>query len=239
LINKILKYDCGHDLMNMSKESRNQGNKQNRILTQDKEIGNDEGHEGFRLFNFTLFGKPKFHFFKINFIMFIICLIWALIFFIVPAMLPANSVDLGDEGTVGVNPLLEDNEKQIAQINNSFARSIYNFGDSTCHQKNSRSLFINGNQMPLCARDIGIYLGFAIGALVVTLMVVELRMWWIIGSLIPIGVDGLTQAMTAYESTNPLRLITGGIAGMMTTMVLGVMFYEIYVSYKEKKKKNP
>lgn len=174
-------------------------------------------------------------FFKINFIMFIICFIWVAILFIVPAMLPANSVDLGDDGVVGKEPLLEDNEKQIENINNSFAEAIYRFGDGSCHQLNHRSLFINGNQMPLCARDIGIYAGFAIGALIVTFYAVELRMWWIVGSLVPIGIDGLTQMFTSYESNNPLRLITGGLAGIMTTMVLGIMFYELYITSKYRK----
>ena len=174
-------------------------------------------------------------FFHINFIMFIICFIWASIFFIVPAMLPADSVDLGDDGVVGKEPFMEDNQQQIEDINNSFAEAIYNFGDSSCHQLNHRSLFINGNQMPLCARDIGIYVGFAIGALIVTFFAVEMRMWWILGSLVPIGIDGLTQMFTSYESTNPIRLITGGLAGIMTTMIMGIMIYEIYLTGKYKK----
>jgi uncharacterized membrane protein len=176
-------------------------------------------------------------FFYINFIMFMICFIWASIFFIVPAMLPADSVDLGDDGVVGKEPFLEDNAEQIDDINNSFAEAIYNFGDSSCHQLNHRSLFINGNQMPLCARDIGIYVGFAIGALVVTFFAVELRMWWILGSLVPIGIDGLTQMFTAYESNNPIRLLTGGLAGVMTTMVMGIMIYEIYITGQYRKQR--
>jgi uncharacterized membrane protein len=181
--------------------------------------------------------KLRFHFFSINFIMFLLCFLWVLILFAVPAFLPANSVDLGDDGVVGVDPLLENNKREIQNnISNPFARSIYNFGDSTCHQLNHRSLFINGNQMPLCARDIGIYVGFAIGALLVTFLIIEIKPWWVVGSIVPIGIDGLTQAFTAYESNNPLRLITGGLAGMMTTMVLGIMFYEIYTTHKESKK---
>ena len=185
-----------------------------------------------------MFDTPvrRIGFFHINFVMFIITLIWALILFMTPALLPANSVDLGDDGVVGVVPTMEDNRAQIdLQIDSSFARAIYHFGDSSCHQLNYRSYFINGNQMPLCARDIGIYVGFVIGALFVTFYTVEMRMWWVIGALIPIGIDGTVQAVTSYESTNPIRLITGGIAGIMTTMVLGIMFYEIYLSYKFKK----
>ena len=46
---------------------------------------------------------------------------------------------------------------------------IYIFGDLWCHQRSDRSLFINGNQMPVCARCLGIFLGFPFGILVSTL----------------------------------------------------------------------
>jgi uncharacterized membrane protein len=211
--------------------------------TDDSEISRDDADYKF----YDAFDNPgpmrqirRIPFFKINFIMFLISFFWVSIFFIVPAVLPADSVDLGDDGVVGKEAFLEDNDQQIKEINNSFAEAIYNFGDSSCHQLNHRSYFINGNQMPLCARDIGIYLGFAIGALIVTFFSVEMRMWWILGSLVPIGVDGLTQMFTSYESTNPVRLITGGLAGIMTTMVMGIMIYEIYITgqYKKQQKQH-
>jgi uncharacterized membrane protein len=189
-----------------------------------------------RILDALLGPTRRSYFFYGNFIMFIITMIWVSILFIIPAVLPANSVDLGDDGVVGVEPLKENNREEIRdQIESDFARSIYDFGDETCHQMNHRTLFINGNQMPLCARDIGIYVGFVIGALLVTFYVVELRIWWILGALIPIGADGLTQALTTYESNNPMRLLTGGLAGMMTTMVIGIIIYELYVGHKMKK----
>lgn len=174
--------------------------------------------------------NKEFFFYLPNFIMFLICFSLVMIFFYVPATQPSDSIDLGDDGKVGISPD-EDNREQIKeQVKGSFAQKIYNFGDSSCHQINRRSLFINGNEMPLCARDIGIYAGFAIGAIIVTFRKIEIRVWWVLGALIPIGVDGLTQLFTSYESNNPMRLITGGLAGIMTTMVLGIMFYELYIT---------
>jgi uncharacterized membrane protein len=190
------------------------------------------------LMSFFTLNITRIPFFKFNFIMFLVCMAWVIILFAVPAVLPANSVNFGDDGVVGIRPLYEDTQTQIEEdVDNEFCKSIYNFGDSSCHLLENRTYFIKGNQMPLCARDVGIYVGFALGAIFLTFFMIELKIWWIIASLVPIGVDGLTQMYTAYESTNPVRLITGGLAGMMTTMVLGIMFYEMYMTHKYEKER--
>ncbi|MCK5772932.1 MAG: DUF2085 domain-containing protein [Thermoplasmata archaeon] len=46
-----------------------------------------------------------------------------------------------------------------------FHKVMYTFGDFNCHQKEDRSIIINGNQMPLCARDVAIFLGMGFGSL--------------------------------------------------------------------------
>ena len=43
-----------------------------------------------------------------------------------------------------------------------FSAFVYGFGDLNCHQKHERSWFVNGNQMPVCTRDIGIFAGLAV-----------------------------------------------------------------------------
>ena len=48
---------------------------------------------------------------------------------------------------------------------NVYAAFTYAFGDFNCHQKFERSWEINGNQMPVCVRDIGIFFGLVIGSL--------------------------------------------------------------------------
>jgi len=120
----------------------------------------------------------------------------------------------------------------------------YAFGDLNCHQKHERSWEINGNQMPVCARDIGIFLGFAIGCLIFglrgfnrwtvrdTFLSVFPDQWMdavyerdlrlvamilVLGlGLVPMAIDGFTQLLLdSYESNNPLRLITGAGAGIV------------------------
>ena len=39
-----------------------------------------------------------------------------------------------------------------------YAAFIYGFGDLNCHTKAERSWEVNGNQMPVCVRDVGIFL---------------------------------------------------------------------------------
>jgi len=75
-----------------------------------------------------------------------------------------------------------------------------------------------GYPLPVCARDVGIYaVALLSGVLLYFLKksdndVVPNPLWFVI-ALIPIGLDGGTQLLGWRESTNLLRLITGGIAG--------------------------
>jgi uncharacterized membrane protein len=45
-----------------------------------------------------------------------------------------------------------------------FHMSVYLFGDFNCHQRESRTLIMNDNQMPVCARDTAIFLGILVGS---------------------------------------------------------------------------
>jgi len=49
---------------------------------------------------------------------------------------------------------------------NPFAGAIYLFGDYNCHQREERSIVLNGNQLPVCARDVSIFTGILLGAAV-------------------------------------------------------------------------
>ena len=90
-------------------------------------------------------------------------------FFLAPAMLPEGYIsEIGEE---------EGSENQANRINFSgnwsqmiedghyFEAAIYYFGDFNCHQLPERSYSINGNQQPVCSRDIGMFLGGTLGAL--------------------------------------------------------------------------
>ena len=151
--------------------------------------------------------------------------------------------DHGEGGKVGHDQSQHGGSFAWAELNPLWALT-YGFGDLNCHQKHERSWEINGNQMPVCARDIGIFLGFSIGCLIFglrgfnrwtvrdTFLSVfpddsmrrvyekDVRlplMLFIMGlGLVPMGVDGFTQLLLdSYESNNPLRLVTGAGAGLV------------------------
>ena len=170
----------------------------------------------------------KFH--PMVLIPFIITMTWALCMVAAPLSLPAGSVkDLS--GAVGV----VDNANQTAGMN-PFAKTIYDSGDINCHQKASRSLFINGNEMPYCSRCVGIFFGMALGTLFSLYFIVELRLSYILAALLPIGMDGGMQLLGFWESTNPVRLVTGGLAGFITGMALGYIFFVVETVIRDRRR---
>jgi len=86
-----------------------------------------------------------------------------------------------------------------------------------CHGMPSRSLELFGVPMPLCARCVGIYAGMLAGILIfwaVPLLRERVMRAFAIAAVLPLAIDGLTQLSGLRESTNPLRLATGVIAGL-------------------------
>lgn len=82
-----------------------------------------------------------------------------------------------------------------------------------CHRRPDRSFFINGKQMPLCARCTGILVGYFVGIFVACVMRCRGYGYFTL-LLLPMIVDGTVQQFTAYESNNILRLITGILGGV-------------------------
>jgi len=98
---------------------------------------------------------------------------------------------------------------------------LWNLGYAMCHQLPERSFFYGGYQMPVCARDMGIYLGFLV-----------VFAYWMIGrryrngdrpdvvvftavmiGVLAFAVDALSSYAGLRETTNTLRLISGLLMG--------------------------
>ncbi len=76
-----------------------------------------------------------------------------------------------------------------------------------------------GYKIPVCARDVAIYLSMLIGLLILPFMrKMESDEWpskWLLfAAAVPIGIDGTGQLIGLWESTNLMRLITGAIIGV-------------------------
>ena len=111
-------------------------------------------------------------------------------------------------------------------------------GYGLCHQLPERSFFAGGFQLPVCARDTGIYLGFALGLLALRLIhrderPTELPRWPVLALMAAfiaaMGFDGATSYLGLRESTNDLRLVTGmltgwALAGITLPMVNGQLW---------------
>jgi uncharacterized membrane protein len=181
---------------------------------------------------------------KVLAFIFFLTLAWVLALFLSPFTIPPGTVsgldgnsNRIDHGTVWADMPVYD-------------QVIYYFGDATCHQKSDRTFYINGNQMAVCARDIAIYMGLLIGLFAAMLISystslsrtfmnifpkrlrdfvdqkVGRKMFaflFVVLLFAPLAIDGTVQLMTAYESTNLVRLITGTPLGFAAGYIIGVM----------------
>ena len=142
---------------------------------------------------------------------------WTLLILSGPFMVPEGQAeDLS--GVVGGY-----DNRDVIEGMNPVAKVVYYIGDLNCHQKLERSYSYNQNQMPFCARDVGIFAGLAIGFTYALGRRIELTLPLILLSLVPIGIDGTVQLLTAYESTNIRRVVTGLIAGGVTGIALKII----------------
>jgi len=81
--------------------------------------------------------------------------------------------------------------------------------------------------MPLCSRCvailIGLDIGLGLGLFYITKPDLPFLMVFIF-SLIPISIDGLMQGFGYWESTNPVRVVTGMLPGIMSGFSLGIIY---------------
>lgn len=97
------------------------------------------------------------------------------------------------------------------------ARLVFHGFSRFCHQLPERSTFLLGEQVALCQRDIGTYLGLVLGGVVfgASRGRVALRSWkaFLVLAVLPMALDGGTQLVGLRESTPLLRLVTGMLLG--------------------------
>ncbi len=140
--------------------------------------------------------------------------IWLALVFVAPLTLPAGSVtDLS--GSVGSI----DNWQRIERMN-PLAGAVYLIGDSQCHQLLERSFVINGNQMPFCSRDLGIFIGLVAGMGLAFSGRFRIGLLLSLLLLVPMGLDGGAQLISSYQSDNAIRLVTGILAGIGLAYIL-------------------
>jgi len=173
---------------------------------------------------------------KVISIIYILFIIFTILHFIIPFV--------HDEGSIPNLKFSYDNNKSIdlgyeKPINALFFDYVYVAGHYTCHQRSDRSYFLNDNQMPVCSRCIGIYLGISLvffiaiwrqpsGSFFRSLcelirsdrysksIVCDTIIIILLGSIlsIPMLADGFLQIFTLYVSNDSTRIITGSLFGL-------------------------
>lgn len=103
------------------------------------------------------------------------------------------------------------------------------FGFGLCHQLPERSFFGGGVQLPVCARDTGIYFGFCLAVALTWFLHRPERprefptpTGWVVFALMlgSMALDGVTEYSGLRSTTNELRLITGLAAGFAIAMLV-------------------
>ncbi len=88
-----------------------------------------------------------------------------------------------------------------------------------CHRLAKRSFHVAGRQFKLCARCTGMVFGIACCPFAL-LIPVSVAGYLAAGALITLLLDGTTQLVGVRTSTNPLRFISGLLAGVFCTAFL-------------------
>lgn len=94
-----------------------------------------------------------------------------------------------------------------------------------CHQRADRSFFINGWQMPVCARCTGVILSYPLAVILFFVKRVSVMSAVIMSGIM--FLDWFVQYIGLLPSTNKRRLITGliggfGVATLRFYIVLGI-----------------
>jgi len=136
---------------------------------------------------------------------------FALSFFLAPAMLPHGYVsEIGEEGGNENNANhidFSDNWSTMADDGHYYQAAIYYFGDFNCHQLPERSYKINGNQQPVCSRDVGMFLGGTLGALALVAVVPLPEVWPTMLTILPGRGEFLTRRMKPFFAVATMAFI--------------------------------
>lgn len=118
----------------------------------------------------------------------------------------------------------------------TFLYKLDALGFGVCHQIPSHSYFVDGHQLPLCARCTGIYLGVSASLVLLVLLrgrasrLPATHMLAILGvffsAMVVDGVNSTLETFSSniYPATNLLRILTGSLSGI----TVAFMFYPMF-----------
>jgi uncharacterized membrane protein len=99
------------------------------------------------------------------------------------------------------------------------AALLYLVGSRICHQIAERSFHLADAQLPVCARCLGLYAGFAVGVLFAPSSVRRVRTILAIGAL-PTLVTLLAEWSGLWQTSNVVRAVAGAPLGLAVAFVV-------------------
>jgi len=111
----------------------------------------------------------------------------------------------------------------IEHQSHTLSQSLYQAYSHICHQYESRSVFIYGHKLPVCARCTGIYSGYFIGSIAIFCLK---RKWYARGFIpwfviaLPMIIDVFLNSTGLHASTICTRMSTGMIFGAGAAVIL-------------------
>ena len=163
-------------------------------------------------------------------VFFAVSVLLTLSVFLVPFLSPYGSfVDL--DGTPGVI-----DHWDIWSSEDPFTMIFYILGDIFCHQQMSRTVILNGSEMPVCIRDLGLLMGFMFGCLITSLKFGHPAIYrharaYVVVSFLLIFTDWAIQH--AFDLNVPFtRLVTGLLAGAGFALILYCWTCSVFFSGK-------
>ncbi len=107
------------------------------------------------------------------------------------------------------------------------ASALYALGDVLCHQEEGRCLMLNGSQMPVCVRDLGISVGLCIGFLMCVLLGYRLsdRRFAVAGVVLVLVMVVEWSVETTGLDSMALRAMSGVSAGVGASLFLSWLLY--------------
>ncbi len=100
---------------------------------------------------------------------------------------------------------------------------MYLLGDVFCHQEMNRSFILNGSQLPVCIRDIGILAGAVAGCVLTVLLIDRLRGNRVLAiGIVLTLVTGVEWCLEGVVGDMPApRFLSGIVTGIGASILLG------------------
>jgi uncharacterized membrane protein len=118
---------------------------------------------------------------------------------------------------------------------------VYLMGDVFCHQDAARTSFLNGNEMAICIRDLGVLVGLVAGMIGVLKWerLLAIRSRSIVPGvmlMVPLFVDWTLQFATSANFW-PTRLLTGMLFGIGAALIARSFFDSVFLEAAVEKKR--